>query len=312
MGVQLAPALANAFGLWAKLQIWKLVKEQLAHPASAAPSTPPMTVQFGSYAIPLPIPFSHLAEVEHTLRQVDDISMLVTRSARAAGAEQWITEVYRILLGLVLEWTPADPSGFTPWLNMNLRVNDQGSLQYKMYHKPGNTFSYPHAESHVPAGVHSGVLCGRILAVADIAREDADHRQRELNAVFARMIERGHSAAWVRRIAERLAHHCEEQPPNFETAPHAMLPARLGRQSQRAADEDEDAQRIVATFHREIDYRRAGREIAAATGQSIVWSYWGTKKAGSFLPRPKVHPEALRGHPQPDVIMSLPPELHAE
>ena len=71
MGVNLAPSIANAFALEAKLMLADLHLLQHTDTASSRSLLHTKCLKFG---ITKPIPFTHPAELRYTLRQIDDVA----------------------------------------------------------------------------------------------------------------------------------------------------------------------------------------------------------------------------------------------
>ena len=68
--------------------------------------------------------------------------------------------------------------------------------------KPGNTFSYPHADSYIPRSVHTGVLPGGLKTLDNMCAPT--DLQREFTRFLARLRNLGHLPAAMLRIIRSL------------------------------------------------------------------------------------------------------------
>jgi hypothetical protein len=151
--------------------------------------------------IAIPTPFTHPAELKNTLRQIDDVAFLATPSFIERGGLDYLTRFHDSVLGLTIEWTHADAAGWTPWLDTSQRVNpNTGAIEQRLYTKPGNTFSYPHAQSYIPKNIHNGVLIGGLKRIDTNASPNEITQQ--VNNLLARLRHLGHQPADMRQSIE--------------------------------------------------------------------------------------------------------------
>eukprot|EP01043_Picozoa_sp_COSAG02_P066426 COSAG02_NODE_10339_length_1965_cov_1.080386_1_plen_544_part_10 len=290
MGVNLAPSFANAYALEAKLILSELHKLQRLNDP---PSRRALRARCNTLNIPPPIPYTHPAELRNTLRQIDDVAFLATPSFLQAGGLEFLALFYERVLGLTITWTKPDNNNWTPWLDTYQRVCPAtGEIQQKLYSKPGNTFSYPHADSYIPASTHTGVLVGGLKRLDNNCTTHSDRDQEVLN-FLARLRNLGHQPNTMHRAVQRAVRK------------RARRTANPTNTTATAATSDEPQSNPVT--HISIDYD--ARIRVGATQHAIARSSQSSnavrlairthRQVSTLLPRPARRRGAGREHFRP-------------
>ena len=98
-----------------------------------------------------------------------------------------------------LNWTFEDFSNQITFLDLNIKINPDGSIYSKIYEKELNLHMYLPSHSCHQRGILKGLIFGEVVRAKTLCTDQIDC-YKHINDLFNHLIHRGHSAAFLKPI----------------------------------------------------------------------------------------------------------------
>ena len=171
-----------------------------------------------------------------------------------------------------------------------------------MFFKKGNTFCYPHWDSYVPRGQHSGVYIGRRLEILKICGSSVDspYAAVQIQHLHDRLRARGYPEREMRRIWDGYVRKTARKL--YGKSAEARIAFLQGERPCRTPQEEwptHSDRHLVLDYHADIDGRRVSDLMAEATGFKVDIAWRVHTAAVTRLQKAPMPEEAGRQHFSP-------------
>ena len=142
-------------------------------------------------------------------RYIDDIGTIIDNELVARENLQRMNQEHKTIK---FEMELPGEDGFLPLLDTQIKINERGEVERKLYSKAANKGLFLNFESHHPTSTKRAVATNEIKRAIELSTKE--HRNDALEATRTKLASNGYPASWLSDLDQK---HTERKKKNEKT-----------------------------------------------------------------------------------------------